>query len=147
MELISALRRKLIYSIALDYLGKDASPYDRVDDVVGCAESVTEILRKAVGTPVITGTWTLDDYLNRSKHWIPVAKPQAGDVLVSATGKSSRGKKAPFRGHTGIVGERGVILSNDSYTGKWLAGYTIDTWRERYLHKGGYPINYYRYKL
>lgn len=147
MNLISLLRRKLIYSIAKDHLGVDSSPADLVDDIVGCAESVTNILKKAVGTPIMVGTWTLEQYLLASPNWYEVIEPQAGDVLISATGTSSRGKKAPYRGHTGIIGEKGMIMSNDSYKGVWLANYTLETWRMRYVDNAGYKMRFFRYKV
>lgn len=138
------LRKKLIVAIAKDHLGKDASPIDRVSDEVGCAESVTEILNKAITFPIITGTWTLNDYLQRDRRFSPAETPEPGDVIISPTGTSKKGKKAPFVGHTGIMGENGVIYNNNSYTGKWLATYTLETWKQRYAHEGGYPVYIYR---
>lgn len=143
LKLLTALRSKLIVSIAKDHLGIDASPLDRAADEYGCAESVTEILNKAVGFPIITGTWTLNDYLMRHAKWVPTQHPKPGDIIISPTGTSKKGKKAPFVGHVGIMGDNGIIMANDSYTGKWSAHYTLKTWKERYEDKGGYPTYYY----
>lgn len=138
---IAVLRRMLLYNTALDYIGVDASPADLVDDVVGCAESVTQILRKVVPTtPIITGTWTLDRHLARSRHWVLVGSPMPGDVVISPTGTGN----GSIRGHVGIVGKNQVIMSNDSYSGKWMANYTIDRWRARYVGQGRMPMQYYR---
>jgi len=145
LSMITMLRKKLIYRMALDHLGVDASPNDKVPDELGCAETVTTILNKAVGTPIITGTWTMYDYMNR--NWHPTERPKAGDVLISPTGESKFGNKAPFVGHTAIVGERGVLLSNDSRTGKFMTNYTMESWKARYVKKGGYPMYFYTYKL
>lgn len=145
MELVSKLRRKLIYSIAKDNLGIDASPADLAPDEFGCAESVTNILKKAVGTPIMTGTWTLYDYFNRTPNWYMVQNPEAGDIIISPTGTSSKGKKAPHVGHVGIVGEHGAIMSSDSRTGKFMSNYSLETWKNRY-QKAGYPILFYRFK-
>lgn len=139
---ISVLYRKLIVKKATRYLGTDASPDDIVDDVVGCAESVTTILAECIPSfPIIVGTWTLYDHLNRSPNWVRVYDPQPGDVLVSPTGMGN-GK---IRGHTGILSERGVIMSNDSYSGKWMANYTVESWKKRYVVLGGIPMYYFRY--
>lgn len=139
---VTFLRRKYIYQTALNSIGMDASPLDRADDVLGCAESVTEILVKAgaIGG-VITGTYTLERYLQRSKNWVVTQTPQAGDIIISATG-TGNGK---IRGHVGIWGENGVIMSNDSLTGKWMANYTLDTWNDRYKNIGGFPVTSYTF--
>lgn len=139
LRIITATRRQLIYSIAKDHLGQEASPLDLVDDVVGCAESVTNILAKVVPTPIITGTWTLNDFFERSPRWAPTDTPRPGDVIISPTG-SGNGK---IRGHVGIIGENGVIMSNDSSTGLWMANFTISSWLSRYRRKGGMPVYFY----
>lgn len=143
---ITILRRKLILSISADYLGIDFTPHDIVPDEFGCAEAVTTILKKT-GTfhAIIPGTWTLYDALNRSRHWTPSQKPKPGDIIISPTGESRLGRKAPFVGHVGIVGKNGLIFSNDSYSGKWKAHYTIQSWKDRYQGEGGYPVLYYTY--
>lgn len=146
IKLLTATRHKLIVSVAKDHLGIDASPRDRATDEYGCAESVTEILVKVgVFNRIITGTWTLMEAMQSDPHWWPVIDPQPGDVLVSPTGESKLGRKAPFVGHTAIVGDNRILMSNDSYSGKWMANYTIDTWKERYVKKGGYPMLFFRY--
>ena len=143
LAMVGLLRRRLILSLAKDHLGKDASPKDRATDEYGCAESVTEILNKAIGFPIITGTWTLDSYLSQDKRFAPTQDPHPGDILVSPTGTSKLGKKAPFVGHTAIVGENGILYSNDSYTGRWMANYTLDSWKARYVDKGKYDMRFY----
>lgn len=141
---ISLLERELIFMRAVDTLGRDASPDDRADDVVGCAESVTSIVSQLVPMPIILGTYTLERHLMTSKDWVVTQTPQRGDIIISATG-TSRLKNPPIRGHVGIVGDNGIIMANDSYTGKWSASYTIDTWNGRYKDKGGYPVTFYTY--
>lgn len=143
---VTLLRKKLIIKLSNDFLGTDFTPTDKTPDMLACAEAVTTILVKAGALPmVITGTWTLEQYLMRSKNWVPVATPEEGDVLVSATGTSSKGSKAPFVGHTAIVGKNGLLYSNDSYTGKWKAHYDMNSWRKRYVEQGGYQMAFYRY--
>lgn len=138
--MISLLRQKLsevlstsIYLEALKYIGTDASPSDRVDDVVGCAESVTEILSKVIRFPVVTGTWTLWDKLRRDQRFRETTIPMPGDIIISPTGTGN----GRIRGHVGIFGKNLVIMANDSDTGKWMAFYTLDSWKDRYEKKGG----------
>ena len=146
LQILALTRQKFIYKIATDSIGLDVTPLDDVDDVVACAETVTTILSRAGAmNRIIAGTWTLENYFMTDKHWIPVAKPRAGDVVISATGTSRKGRNAPFRGHTGIVGMNGTIMSNNSYSGLWQSNYTLTSWKNRYVSKGGYPMQFYRF--
>lgn len=121
-------------------IGMDASPYDRVDDVVGCAESVTEILKKVRhNTPIIMGTWTLMDYLDNNKGYKRVFIPMPGNIILSPTGTGN----GSIRGHVGIVGRNSSIMSANSANGLWMSNYTIETWEKRYKDKGGIPTKYY----
>lgn len=141
-ETLALLRRKYVYTIALNYIGTDPTPGDQVDDVVACAHSVTTILMKAgMMDRIIIGTWTLEQYFKNSPHWTPTDTPGVGDVILSATG-TGNGK---IRGHVGLCGKNGIIMSNDSWTGKWMANYTEHTWKKRYKSVGGFPITYWRY--
>lgn len=143
---ITILRRQLISLYCKLFLGKDFTPLDTIADEVACAEAVTTLLTKT-GTfnKVIAGTWTLWDALNRDKHWVVTTNPQPGDIIISPTGMSRYIGKAPFPGHVGILGENGLVYSNDSYTGLWATHYTIKTWRDRYEKRGGYPVYFYTY--
>ena len=144
--LLTVTTGKLIHSISKDSIGMDVTPLDKVDDVVACAESVTTILSKAgVINKIIPGTWSLEHHFQLSNNWNIVKYPLPGDIVMSATGTSKLHSKAPFRGHVGIVGDNGQIMANDSFSGLWGAYYTLATWRERYVLKGGYPMTFYRY--
>lgn len=135
-KILYRLLARTIHQEAVKYLGTDASAKDRVDDVVGCAESVTEILSKVLRFPIITGTWTLWRYLVKDYRFRIVTLPMPGDIIISPTG-TGNGK---VRGHVGIFTHNNVIMANDSRTGKWLTTYTLDTWKERYEKKGGMPV-------
>lgn len=142
LAILTDLRRRYIYKVALNSIGLDPSPLDRADDVLGCVESVTEILKKAGAFPKITtGTYTFYFELARSRHWAPTAKPREGDIVISPTGMGN-GK---IRGHVGIFAKNGVIMSNDSWTGKWQANYDIDRWNARYRDIGGMPVHYFTF--
>lgn len=117
------------------HLGTDASPRDTAPDELACAETVTTILQKFYpGIPVITGTWTLNEWLK--VNWKQIDDPVPGCVVISPTGI---GKGA---GHTGFALEDGVIASNDSRTGKFMKNYTVDVWRAQY-GKRGFPTLFY----
>lgn len=127
---IAILQRQLIHKRALEHLGVDASPQDIAGDELGCAESVTTIVKKVLPQmPVITGTWTLYEYLQKSRDWIPTTNPKPGDIILSPTGIVSKVKI----GHVGIVGVNNTVMSSSSYNqGKWMTNYTTETWRNKY---------------
>ena len=144
---ISTLRQWLIHSIALDSLGTDASPNDAAPDELGCAESVTEILKAANTMPYVEiSTYRLYNYFLASPNWELVDTPRPGDVVLSPTAYSSK-RPVPFVGHVGIVGKNDTIMSNDSATGKFMSNYTMLSWRNRWVKRGGYPMLFYRYKF
>lgn len=140
LNLLLNLKSLTIYQTALNHIGVDASPADLVDDVVGCAESVTVILQKHINMPIITGTYTLFDYMNKSGNFARVDIPMAGNIVISPTGMGD----GSMRGHVGIIGMNDVIMSNDSYSGKWMANYTVQAWRARYSGKGKMPVYFYK---
>lgn len=145
--LINLLRRKIVTLYCRLYLGKDFTPLDIVPDELGCAEAVTTLLKNAgLMHLVIPGTWTLWKYLQKSDQWELVRSPMEADIIISPTGLSKLGKEAPFVGHVGIVGPRGMVYANNSDNGKWSTVYHLDDWKRRYEVKGGYPIYYYRFK-
>ena len=143
---IQILRKKIeemtaVYRMARSSLGYDVSPFDVVNDELGCAESVSWIFRKVVGNfPIITGTWTLNEYLKWDKRFQKVDSYQPGTIIISPTG-SGNGK---IRGHVGICGEGENIMSSDSNDGVWKMNYSQQTWKSRYGELGGFPIYYYQ---
>lgn len=129
MENISTGAGNKIYEEAMKRIGTDASPRDLANDFFGCAESVTTIL-KAVDPrfPIITGTWTLWDYLEKSPFFVKVTKPVAGDIIINPT-------SALYTGHVGIFKDDNLIISNDSNSGLFKQNYTLSTWRATYKNK------------
>ena len=131
-----------VYLACLSKLGKDASPKDLVDDDVGCAETVSTILHELwADIPVISGTYTLWDYLKFSGKFKEILIPQSGDIVISPTGTGNGRIK---NGHVGFVGEGEVIISNDSSTGLLLENYTRSAWKAKFVTLGGFPMRYYR---
>lgn len=140
---LQTVQGQKIYEVAVSCLGTDASPNDAAPDEYGCADSVSNILIKAgADMHVIVSTMELYKLLVGSERWVKVYSPLPGDVVISPTGMG--GKNGIANGHTGIVGKNGVIMSNNSYTGKFEANYTLDTWKQRYVIKGGYPMFFLR---
>jgi hypothetical protein len=140
-------KSQLLYEKALQYIGTDASPLDRADDELGCAESVSEIICKVISSfKVVTGTWTLMNAFDTDDRFeeltftnhdiVPV-----GTIIICAT---VPGK--PFPGHVGIFAKNNSIMSNDSATGKFMANYTAETWYQRWVVKGGYRVRFYKLK-
>lgn len=124
-------------------LGRDASPKDRAPDDLACAETVSTILRDLFSWfPVITGTWTLYDYLKKSSKFEGVfGSPRPGDIIISPTGM---GNGVIKNGHAGFLGGGGRIYSNNSTTGLFDSHWEIEEWKTHYGQKGGYPIFIYR---
>ena len=130
-----------LYLAAVLKLGQDASPRDRVPDDLGCVESLTEILHSLwPEVPIIGGTYTLFEYLKRSPLFQKTDYPEPGCIIISPTG-TGNGK---IRGHTGIVGKDGIIMSNDSDSGLFMENFTLHSWQRKYKDFGGFLVGYYR---
>ena len=136
-----------LYDAMIASVGTDASPNDLAPDELGCAETVSEIIKKILPDfPVIPGTWTLWDYFRKSSSFTLVETPEPGDIIISPTGMSKFGSRAPFPGHTGFIGNRNKIYSNSSASGEFEQNFTRESWTGRYVNRGGYPVYYYRIK-
>lgn len=143
IQQLSLLWDRSLLEESLRHIGTDASPIDRADDVLGCAESVTEILKKIrPNTPIILATWILNDYLKNHKGYRRVYIPMPGNIIISPTGAGN----GSIRGHVGIVGRKDVIMANVSDSGKWMASYTIESWKARYEDRGGIDTIFYSLK-
>lgn len=121
-------RREKLYETAYSFLGKDASPADYASDELGCAESVNAVYKAAFGKEIGGDVSTIRMYeaLKNNKELRLVDSPLFGDIIISPTTLA----RVPV-GHVGIVG-KWQIMSNNSYTGRWEAHYTLESWRLRY---------------
>lgn len=136
----SKSRRELLYQQSLLSIGRDVSPFDVVDDDLGCAESLSNIIKKVVPFPIITGTWTLRAKLTTSRLFMEATENTGrGTIILCATGSGN----GTIRGHVGILGDNGTIMSNSSATGQWTQNYTLEAWKERWEKAGGFTIHYY----
>jgi uncharacterized protein YycO len=134
-----------IYLTAYSNLEKDVTPNDEVPDEVDCADTVSTILKMA-GYPIgnIVSTTEMYKYLlDKPAEWELVSIPSRGCVIISPTGY---GNGKMIHGHVGIMGEDGKIMSNNSYNGLLQTGYNVDTWKIRYVDKGGFPIFFFKRK-
>lgn len=138
------LNRVKLYATALSFLGTDASPLDEAPDDLGCADSVSLIIKSAFPQSIkgSVSTAVLFNQLNNSDAFKRVKDFRAGDIVISPTGFGKTGKVK--NGHTGIVGENEEIMSNSSSTGLWTTNYTITSWVARFRTLGGYPIYVFR---
>jgi len=134
-------RSKQLGIIAKLVVGTDLSYF--VNGDVGCAESCSRLIREVVpGFPVITGTYSLDETLRLHGQFVSLQTPIDGCIVMAATG-TGNGKLA--NGHVGIyVGGR--VFSNNSFSGKWDAHYSLLTFKQRYFGIGAFPIRYYSVK-
>jgi hypothetical protein len=143
-ELVKLKTPNRLYQAARRVLNTDASPRDRAHDEVGCAETVTEIIKSVLPTfPIILGTATLLEHLKKDTRFVQVSTPQAGDIILSPTGSSS--STIVRNGHVGICGEGNEIMSNTSADGIFRANYTQETWDKRWT-QNGYTKYYFRLK-
>jgi hypothetical protein len=121
-----------------EMIGKEASPYDNAPDEFGCVESLCSIIRSSIARdfPLELATWKFLTLLKQDKRFKTTLELEPGNIILSPTGSGN----GTVRGHTGIIGEDGTIMSNNSYTGLWESNYTINTWVERWRVVGGMPI-------
>lgn len=113
-------------------------------DELGCAESVSRLLNILDDrTPIVTGTWTLNDYIlkNGSRFEI-LKKAEDGCIVMAVTGTGNGILK---NGHVGFY-VKGRVLSNNSYTGEWDDHYSIEEFVARYHGLGGFIIRFYKVK-
>lgn len=132
-----------LYQTAVSCLGKDASPLDKANDDVACAESVNSVVFKAFGDYAGGDLSTARMYsaLKNNMKFAEVSSPIKGDIIISPTGY---GNGQLSNGHVGIVGDSYGIMSNNSANGIWDIHYTLTTWKARYAVLGGFPVKFYR---
>lgn len=142
-EMVSLKNKRMtLIEAAEKFLHKDASPQDIANDEVGCAESMTEILKTIF--PTFKGslsTLALKNILDKDSRFIKVLSPSENTIILCATTESH--SKTVRNGHVGVIGKDGNIISNSSATGTMEYNYTLQSWKERF-ENNGYPIHYYK---
>lgn len=136
--------KKTLLKLCEESIGIDVTPDDLIPDSVSCAITVSTLLNKLDPTfPKVAGTWTLWDILEHRTDYERVTVPSPETIVISPTGTGN----GSIPGHTGILLDDNVIASNDSASGKFLKNYTLDTWRQRYVDKGGFKVYMYKKKV
>lgn len=132
-----------IYDVAKASLGQHITLDNTVDPEVGCAESVSYVLKKAgvAGIPQrgFAGTYDLWQWLKTNRQFTETVNPEVGGIVISPTGTSVQG--ASQHGHVGIILIHG-IGSNDSNTGQFNENYTYQSWVDSF-GKRGFPVYYF----
>jgi hypothetical protein len=149
LEIDTMLNRKKdrsleLFMAGIRHLGTDASPSDIAPDELGCAESVSAIIREILPDMSITpGTWTLNRYMRDDPRFVPVTVPMPGNIVMYPTG-TGNGK---VQGHVGIICYGGTVMSNTSTVkdrGKWMVNMTLAGMEEYYHTKGGIAPRFYK---
>lgn len=130
----SLLHQRIIANNAADDFG-----------VLGCAETINELARRAWGHPIGGGLstaamWECLKDTSKFTNVLP-AYATAGDIIISPTGSHPRAVLQ--HGHVGLVAQFG-ILSNSSETGTLEENYNIKSWVNYYTNYGGLPTFVYR---
>lgn len=134
--------REKLYQTAKACLGEDLSTDPTIPPEVSCAVAVNNVYQKAFGKPLGGGASTAAMYsvLKTDARFIQVPQPLAGDVVMYASGTSTKG--APH-GHVLIQGLYG-LMSNNSLTGNWEEVYTQQSAKNYYETKLGFPRHCFR---
>jgi len=136
-------KKKTLAQYCEEAIGTDVTPDDLIPDMVACAITVSTLINKTDPTfPKVAGTWTLWDILSHRSDYERVTTPTPETIVISPTGTGN----GSIPGHVGIYLAGDVIASNDSQSGKFIKNYTLDTWKARYVTKGGFPVYYYKKK-
>lgn len=132
------------YAIAAECLGLDLSTDPSIPPEVSCAVAVNNVYRKTFGHELGGGASTAAMYwvLKSDSRFEAISDPLPGDIVISPSGASV--KNAPH-GHVGIVAKHG-ILSNNSLNGLFQETYTLESWKQYYCNKLGFPQLFYRIK-
>lgn len=117
-----------------------------IDPEVGCAASINTLFKRALGKEIGGGASTNLLYQCLTKNignyrFTRVDVPLAGDIVISPTSYGTN-RNMPH-GHVGMVALYG-ILSNNSNDGFFEEHYSLDTWKQRYVDVGGYPMEFFR---
>jgi hypothetical protein len=107
---------------------------------LGCAAAVTAILHDELHLNIAKTVSTNDLYEELKRAgWKKIDVTTSGTVIPPGAVIVSP-KCDAMHGHTGIVGEKGAIYSNNSQTGLWDQHLTVDKWVPHYKPCGSYAF-------
>lgn len=123
-------------------LGKDLN---ETWNELGCAKTVNNIFKNVLGYVVggdVSTAKMLEEVVN-NPNFIEITTPNTivGDIILSATGT---GNGTIAHGHVGVLGENGVIYSNNSAKDMLDDHLTAETWKSYFTIKGGFKPRYFR---
>lgn len=125
--------------VCMDALDTDPSTPDGVKDEVGCAETLSTLIKKIYPDfPVIFSTKNLDWKLYSDKRFKRITEPELGCIIISPRNNIQFG-------HCGVFITSQRIASNNSQTGLFQGNYFWDSWIREFKDKRGLKI--YIYKL
>lgn len=141
VEAPTDVKRKKLYDVAYSCLGKNMTAAD-VPTHLGCASSLNNVFKKAFGKEIGGGasTYNMLKALEKDARFYEVTSPLPGDIVMNASGTSTKGFPT---GHVGVWGKNSV-MSNNSFTAKWDAHYTLSGWRDFFEKQRGFPTRFFR---
>ena len=108
--------------LCIEGLGTDVSPDDIVKDEVGCAESISNLIKKIFPDfPILVSTRDLHNRLSLDSRFQATLDRGKGRIVVSP-------RTTNTFGHTGVFMDDDSIASNDSNSGKFVINYTWNSW-------------------
>lgn len=133
--------REILYDVAKGCIGISMVSKDVPIDL-GCASSLNNVFKKAFGTEAGGGASTANmlTALLKDKRFQEFKTPLPGDIVLNATGTSTKGVA---HGHVGIRGNTDT-MSNNSDSGIWDARYTNAGWEAFFAVKEGFKSRYFR---
>lgn len=118
--------------------GLDPTPEDSIDDEIACSEVMSTLLKKVFPDfPILPSTRDLDLKLFSDKRFERILVPEKGAIVVSP-------RTATTYGHVGVFITDTKIMSNDSWTGKFIRNYNWSSWIKEFKTKRGLSIYLYR---
>lgn len=125
--------------ICLDALDTDPSTPDGVKDEVGCADTVSNLIKRLFPDfPIIYSTKDLDWKLFQDKRFERITEPERGCIIISP-------RTNTVFGHTGVFITQERIASNNSKTGLFQGNYSWESWIKTF--KEGRGLKIYLYKI
>ncbi len=126
--------------VCLDALDTDPSTLDSVKDELGCADTVSHLIKKLLPDfPIIVSTKDLDMKLFMDKRFRRETEPAKGRIIISPRNNTQYG-------HTGVWITEERIASNNSFginKGKFNGNYTYAEWIKEFKEKRGLRIYIY----
>ena len=124
--------------ICLDALDTDPSTPDVVKDELGCANTLSVLIKKLYPDfPIIVSTKDLDWKLWQDKRFKRITEPEIGAIIISPRTNTQYG-------HCGVWITSEKIASNNSRTGLWQGNYSWSSWIQEFKINRKLPIYIYQ---